>query len=304
MQAHGEAAVALLLEQLVRAAVPDLDRAGAVVALRDLALEGPVLERMVLDVDGKVLLARLERDALRDGPRGEDAVALEAKVVVEPPGVMPLDDEDRRLALPRLPPNGSGVCLRSRLRSYSESFLLTPLLSLLPALPVCVRSTDSRSACIRSMTCGSSSDGSGSGWPFAFERMSSSSSERYVSSYRSGSNFALRFSTRDFAISTSAFCSPLGDDVAATSAGSPHLVRVVHRLENQDAFPGPEAREVLLVPDHDLRDPDLARSRRAPRTRSRYGFSPPSCGTGSTPAGSRSGRSRRGRRSRRCRSSA
>ena len=99
MQPHGEAAVALLLDELVRAAVPDLDGARAVVPLRDLTLEAPVLERMVLDVDGEVLLARLERDALRDGPRGENAVPLEAEVVVEPSGVVPLDDEDRRLRL-------------------------------------------------------------------------------------------------------------------------------------------------------------------------------------------------------------
>ena len=42
--------------QLVRAVVPDLDRAGAVLALRDLALERRVVERVVLDVDGEVLL--------------------------------------------------------------------------------------------------------------------------------------------------------------------------------------------------------------------------------------------------------
>ena len=98
VQPHGEAAVALLLEELVRAAVPDLDRARAVVPLRDLALEAPVLERMVLDVDREVLLAGLERDAFRHRPRGEDAVALEPEVVVQPPRVVPLNDEDRRPA--------------------------------------------------------------------------------------------------------------------------------------------------------------------------------------------------------------
>src|SRR5207248_3221544 len=74
----------------------------------DLALEAPVLERMVLDVDGEVLLARLERNALRHRPRGEDAVALEAEVVVKPPRVVPLHDEDRplRLGLPALASEG------------------------------------------------------------------------------------------------------------------------------------------------------------------------------------------------------
>src|SRR5207244_6245760 len=91
-------AVLLLLDELVRALVPDLDGARAVVPLRDLALEARVLERMVLDVHGEVLLARLERHALRHRPARERAVALEAEVVVEPPRIVPLDDEDRLLA--------------------------------------------------------------------------------------------------------------------------------------------------------------------------------------------------------------
>ena len=75
--------------------VPDLDRAGAVVARRDLALERRVRERVILDVDGEMLRPRLERHALGDGPAGEHAVALEPEVVVEPAGVVALDDEDR-----------------------------------------------------------------------------------------------------------------------------------------------------------------------------------------------------------------
>ena len=58
VQTDGEAAVRLLLDELVRAAIPDLDRPGAVVPGRDLALEAPVGERVVLDVDGEVLLSR------------------------------------------------------------------------------------------------------------------------------------------------------------------------------------------------------------------------------------------------------
>ena len=53
---------------------------------------------MVLDVDGQVLLAGLEGNALRDGPAGQGAVALETEVVVEAPRVVPLDDEDRLLS--------------------------------------------------------------------------------------------------------------------------------------------------------------------------------------------------------------
>ena len=95
--------------------VPDLDRAGAVLALRDLALEGRVLERMVLDVDGEMLLPRLERHALRDRPARERAVQLEAEVVVQAARVVPLDDEVGSLRAP-LEPNGSGVFFGSRLR--------------------------------------------------------------------------------------------------------------------------------------------------------------------------------------------
>ncbi len=96
VETYGELAVPLLLEQLVRAVVPDLDRAAAVLALRDLAVERRVLERVVLDVDGERPRARLERHSLRHRPRGEGAVPLEAEVVVEPARVVALDDEDRQ----------------------------------------------------------------------------------------------------------------------------------------------------------------------------------------------------------------
>ena len=112
----GETAVRLLLDQLVGAAVPDLHRSRAVVAGRNLTLEAPVRERVILDVDGEVLRAGLERHALGNGPARERAVPLEPEVVVEPAGVVPLDHEDRRL--PALPfSNGSGVLPRVRLRS-------------------------------------------------------------------------------------------------------------------------------------------------------------------------------------------
>src|SRR5581483_1609036 len=87
--------VPLLLEQIVRAVVPDLDRARAVLPLRDLAVERRVLERMVLDVDGERTPSRLEGNALRHRPRGESAALLQAEVVVQPPCVVTLHDEDR-----------------------------------------------------------------------------------------------------------------------------------------------------------------------------------------------------------------
>ena len=114
MEAHGEAAVLLLLDQLVGAAVPDLDRAGAVLPGRDLALEVRVVERVVLDVHGQVPLARLERHALGHGPAREHTVALEPEVVVQPAGGVALHDEDAASS-PGAPPNGSGVREGSRL---------------------------------------------------------------------------------------------------------------------------------------------------------------------------------------------
>jgi hypothetical protein len=100
VQPHREPAVALLLEELIGARIPDLDRARAVLALRDLALERRVVDRVVLDVDGEVLQPRLERNPLRHRPAREDTVALEPEVVVQAPGVVALDDEQRLLAFP------------------------------------------------------------------------------------------------------------------------------------------------------------------------------------------------------------
>ena len=101
MEPHREATVALLLDELVGARVPDLDGACSVLALGDLALERRVVERMVLDVNREVLLSRFKRHALWNRPARQRAVALEAEVVVEPPRVVPLDDEDGRALRPR-----------------------------------------------------------------------------------------------------------------------------------------------------------------------------------------------------------
>src|SRR5262249_33102132 len=83
--ADGQTTVPLLVEQLVGPVVPDLDRPRAVLALRDLAFERRVVERVILDVHRKVLLTRLERNALRHGPAREHAVAFQPEVVVQPP---------------------------------------------------------------------------------------------------------------------------------------------------------------------------------------------------------------------------
>jgi hypothetical protein len=129
VESDSEPAVSLLLDQLVRAVVPDLDRARPVVALRDLAVELRVLERVILDVDGQMLRPRLRRHALRNGPAGQHAVALEPEVVVEAPGVMALDDEDR-LLLPR-----GALALGERLRGRVRVALGAVFLELLHRFP-------------------------------------------------------------------------------------------------------------------------------------------------------------------------
>ena len=79
----------------VGAGVPHDDRARAVAALPDRALEVGVVERVVLDGHRQALLARVGRRALGDGPRLEHAVDLEAEVVVQRARRVLLDDEDR-----------------------------------------------------------------------------------------------------------------------------------------------------------------------------------------------------------------
>ncbi len=80
------------LVQLVRPAVPDAHRAGAVVALGDLALELEVLERVVLGAHREVVALRVRRDPLGHRPRRQRALVLEAQIPVQRAGVVLLDD--------------------------------------------------------------------------------------------------------------------------------------------------------------------------------------------------------------------
>ena len=108
LEQHREATVGLLLEKLVRPPVPDLHRPRAVLARRDLALEARVVERVVLDVHGEPAVTRVEGDALGDGPARQGAVTLETEVVVEPPCVVALDDEEGPLTPLRAGAEGLG----------------------------------------------------------------------------------------------------------------------------------------------------------------------------------------------------
>ncbi len=95
VEPHREAAVLLLLDQLVGATIPDLDRPGAVLTGGYLSLEVGVGERMILDVNRQVTLGARHGHALRHRPAREDAAPLEPQVIVEPARRVPLDDESQ-----------------------------------------------------------------------------------------------------------------------------------------------------------------------------------------------------------------
>ena len=93
------------------ASVPDTHRARAVLALRDVALELEVLERMVLGPNREPVLVRVRRDPARQRPGGERALVLEAQVPVQAAGVVLLHDEARALRLLASAPLGLGCLL-------------------------------------------------------------------------------------------------------------------------------------------------------------------------------------------------
>src|SRR6185436_13169646 len=87
--------IALLRAPL--AAIPQQHLAGAVLLLRDHALEFAVLERMVFGLHREALVGGVEARAFRHRPALEHALELEAKVVVQPRRRMALDVIAQRL---------------------------------------------------------------------------------------------------------------------------------------------------------------------------------------------------------------
>jgi hypothetical protein len=87
-----ETSVRILL-RLPTAPVPQQHRPAAVLAFRDSALEGPVIEGMVLGVHGQALFARDQARPLGDRPALEDAIELEAEIVVQARRIVFLDAE-------------------------------------------------------------------------------------------------------------------------------------------------------------------------------------------------------------------
>src|SRR6185437_5855389 len=89
-----------LREPLVRvvwrlpgAAVPDHDRAAAILALGDGALEFVVIDRVILDLHGEPLFARDKAWAARHRPALHHAVKLKPQIIVQARRVVLLDDE-------------------------------------------------------------------------------------------------------------------------------------------------------------------------------------------------------------------
>ena len=74
-------------------AIPQHHRAAAVLLRRDDAFEGPVLDRMVLDVHRQALVGGVEAWPLGHRPAQQHAVELEAEVVVQMARRVLLDDE-------------------------------------------------------------------------------------------------------------------------------------------------------------------------------------------------------------------
>src|SRR5690606_3659160 len=73
----------------------------AVLVLGNHAFEVAVFERMVLGLHREAALARIEARSLGHRPALQDAVQLEAKVIVQPPRRMALHRVAERLSLSR-----------------------------------------------------------------------------------------------------------------------------------------------------------------------------------------------------------
>src|ERR1019366_4743058 len=92
-----------IAQQVERAPVPQHPAAAAIVAGRDIAFEIAVLQGVVFHVRGEDLDGGIERRPLGDGPGFQDAIDLQAKVVVQPRGIVPLHTKirfGRWIALP------------------------------------------------------------------------------------------------------------------------------------------------------------------------------------------------------------
>ena len=96
---HDHQLAVLDLLRPVGAGVPDRHHSRPVAAVGNVALEGEVLERVVLGVHGEVVAPGVPGETSGQGPRHQDSLVLEAQVPVQPGGVVLLDHEPPLLAL-------------------------------------------------------------------------------------------------------------------------------------------------------------------------------------------------------------
>lgn len=86
-------ALARIADRFPGATVPDDDGSGTVLPGWYRAFKAAVGNRVVLDVDRHALFLRIEARPLGHRPAHQDAVQLQAKVVVQPGGPVLLHDE-------------------------------------------------------------------------------------------------------------------------------------------------------------------------------------------------------------------
>src|SRR5260221_128345 len=72
---------------------PEHDRAAAIPAFWERAFEVTIVQRVVFHLHGQTLVLGIERRSLGHSTGLEDAVEFEAQVIMEPRGVMLLDDK-------------------------------------------------------------------------------------------------------------------------------------------------------------------------------------------------------------------
>ncbi|MNV22051.1 hypothetical protein D3C71_1130080 [compost metagenome] len=75
------------------AAIPEHHRTTAILALGNGAFEITIVERVILDLDGQPLVAGIEGWSSGHRPGFEYPIELEAKIVMQPSGVVLLDHE-------------------------------------------------------------------------------------------------------------------------------------------------------------------------------------------------------------------
>ncbi len=87
------------IERRPAPAVPQQHGPAAILSLRDHPLEPAIFERMVLDMDGETLFARIKARPARHRPAFQCAVELEPKIVMQPARGMLLHDKGERTLL-------------------------------------------------------------------------------------------------------------------------------------------------------------------------------------------------------------